>query len=621
MIFFDLETTNIRKGTALEPTNRVVMVSWCVKGGQIENFTGPIMEATAFWRDLQDADAACCYNAKFEMHWLKRLGFDIDSIRWHDPMLGEKVLLGNETLPMSMDKVAERYGFDTKDEMIDALMRGGVCPSEMPQRRLRARCNRDVRVLRSLHVEIVRRLKEREQMHLYRNRCDFAVILTHIEAEGMLLDCERVEEHYAKYAAEVADLTRRLDEITGGINMNSPDQKAHFLYGELGFPEQMRGKHPMRNKPSKQFPEGRPKTDAATIQWLMGQATTDRQREFVELQQRYSKANAALSKNLEFFRGVCLEHGGRFHAQFNQTVAATHRLTSSGMPLAFDAYGGKSKSVQFQNMPREFKSCFKAPSDDYYIVEVDAMQLEFRVAAFVGDDQQARADIEDKDFDAHCRSASVMNGVDYQTFLTEFRQGSKERKVQRQGAKADTFKPLYGGTKGTPEQELYYKSFAQRYSGLVRQQETWLAEVAIENEFRTPWGMTFRFNTYTNRRGVLMNKKTGKPVGPQVYNYPVQNLATAEIVPIGICSLYRRCKEQNLDVRFCNTIHDSIICYVKKAHIDSFNQEAAKAFTSDVYAHLEQHYDTEFNVPLGVESVYGQHWNQGDEFVFDGVTK
>lgn len=617
-IFFDFETTNVRKGTALEPSNRIVMVSWCVDGGPIQNYTGHIGDAKNFWHDLQHADAAVAYNAKFEMHWLKRLGFDIDGLKWHDPMLAEKVLLGNITQPMSMDKVAERYGFDTKDPMIDAMMKGGVCPSEMPQKRLRARCNRDVRVLRSLHRALMNKVRNEEQVHLYRNRCDFAVVLTHIEAEGMELDPERVEEEYLIHAARMGEVQVKLDELTGGINMNSPDQKAHFLYGELGFPERTRGGRPWRNKPSKQFPDGRPKTDADTITWLLGQATTEKQKKFVELQREYSKVNAALSKNLEFFRGVCLEYGGKFHAQFNQTIAATHRLTSSGMPLFFECYG-KEKSVQFQNMPRAFKRLFKSPGDDYYIVEVDAMQLEFRVAAYVGDDSQARADIHDPDFDAHVRSASVMNDIPYDEALKAHRNHCKKMKAMRQAAKPDTFKPLYGGTKGTPEQERYYASFAERYQELVKTQETWLAQVALDGHFRTEWGMKFSFDVYSNRNGTYMNRKTGKPVGPQVYNYPVQNLATAEIVPIAICSLYRRCTERNLDVRFVNTIHDSVICYVHKDALGAFLTQASASFTKDVYEHLSFVYGIEFDVPLGMEAVYGQHWNEGEEFVYDDV--
>ena len=133
--------------------------------------------------------------------------------------------------------------------------------------------------------------------------------------------------------------------------------------------------------------------------------------------------------------------------------------------------------------------------------------------------------------------------------------------------------------------------------------------------------MTFKWDVYTNSRGVPMNKKTRKPVGPQVYNYPVQNLATAEIVPIAICALYKRCKEEEIDVKFVNTVHDSIIVYVRSdaATVDQFRAAAEWAFTDAVYAHLELFYGIEFNVPLGMEMIIGTHWNQGLETKYDDV--
>lgn len=617
VIYFDFETTNLDKGSALNPQNQLVMVSWAVDDGPIENEScDDGMLPIAFRKALREADTAVAYHAKFEMHWLHRHGVDIDDYVWHDPMLAEKVVLGNRNAKMSMDAVAKRYGRDTKDPMIDAMMQSGICPSEMPQERLAARCNRDVRVLRELHAILQKRLTRRRQQHLYRNRCNFAIVLTHIEREGMYLDAERVEAEYARTARDFAVVQSELLEFTGGINMNSPIQKAKFLYEDLGFREKTNSSgKPLRTA------AGNPRTDADTITWLLSTATTDRQKEFVRLQRRYAKLNAALSKNLEFFVGVCREYGGHFHAQFNQTVAATHRLTSSGMPLSFEMFGGKSKSVQFHNMPRAYKGLFVAPDDDYVMVEVDAMQLEFRVAAYAGDDQQARTDISDPDFDAHCRTASVLYQQEYEEFLSKYREGLPTYKRLRQDAKSDTFKPLYGGTKGTEAQERYYKSFAERYSDLHDAQETWLAEVERTGRLRTPWGMTFYWRVWMNRHGTLMDVNRGRPVGPSVYNYPVQNLATAEIVPIAIVSLYHRLKASKVRFKFVNTVHDSIIAYVHKNDIERFKIEASQAFTTDVYEYLDMMYGIDFDVPLGMEMVYGKHWNEGEEFVYDDVNK
>ena len=137
----------------------------------------------------------------------------------------------------------------------------------------------------------------------------------------------------------------------------------------------------------------------------------------------------------------------------------------------------------------------------------------------------------------------------------------------------------------------------------------------------TPWNMRFSFKTYVNPRGVPMNRLTHKPVRPQVANYPVQNLATAEIVPIAIVALYKRCKAENLGVRFVNTVHDSVICYVPDDPLiyAAFVAAASWAFTTAVYEHLSLFYDIEFNVPLGMELVIGDHWSEGTESKYDDV--
>jgi len=625
----DFETTNFSKGSALDKRNRIVMVSWVCDDGEVCHFHGNIMDCPPFFQAVEQAEQIVAFNAKFEMLWFLRLGIDIDAFVWHDPMLAERVLKGNRRPGFSMEAVALRYGWDTKDAMIDAMMKAGVCPSQMPVNRLISRCNRDVRVTRSMHCALTHNIKVAEQTHLYRNRCEFAVVLAHIEHEGMILDSSRVQNAYKTHATLLGQLDEQLVKITGGINLNSPDQKAHFLYGKkgLGFPEKRANygkKQILRNKPSKQFPKGRPKTDKATVAWLATVAETDNQKLFLGLLARRAKTNAALTKNLEFFQGVCKERQGKFHAQFSQVIAATHRLTSSGIPIQFEMFD-KKKSVQFQNMPRIFKSLFKAPKG-YKIAEIDASQLEFRVAAFVGDDPQARKDILDPDFDAHVFSASKIHGCEYRQLLNEYRDkdhpNHKRAKQWRREAKEHTFKPLYGGKMGSDGEMAYYREFNERYSALAATQETWVSEVQRTGELDTPWGMHFSWDTYTKPNGMLMDAGTHKPVGPQIYNYPVQNLATAEIVPIAITSLYRRCKEAGLDVKFVNTIHDSVIVYF----LDDGPTEvalrkfASEAFTTDVYAHLEMLYGIKFDVPLGMEMVAGDHWSEGEEWVYDDVT-
>jgi len=336
---------------------------------------------------------------------------------------------------------------------------------------------------------------------------------------------------------------------------------------------------------------------------LRGRATSRKQKEYIDLRQEFGSLNAAVTKNLEFFKGVVDERDNcTFYGTIRQGVARTHRLTSNGVPQSFAQFP-KPKSVQFHNMPRAFKRLFKARDKEWVMVEADASQLEFRVAVFLGKDRQGLADIMDESFDAHKYTASVLLG----------KPASEICKSERQDAKADTFKPLYGGTQGTDAQERYYATFQSRYHELHEEQKLWVNEVLSHSKgmLKTAWGMRFYWKFHLTAYGTPM--WGGKSIEPSVFNYPVQSLATAEIIPIALVYLYYRTKKAGLRVRFVNTVHDSVIAEVHRGDLADYTDLVRLAFGADIVQYLKTVYDLEFNVPLGVEIVAGQHWSEGTE--------
>jgi DNA polymerase I-like protein with 3'-5' exonuclease and polymerase domains len=595
-LVFDFETTNIDYGSAVQADNRILMTAWKPRRGPVRSFKGDILTHKPFWEEVAAADVLVAHNAKFEAHWLLRMGFDPTDKLWYDTMLAERVLAGNRTWPLNLGDVAERWGLPGKDQYIDTLMKCGVCPSEMPQRRLLARCRRDVRTTEQVMRSQFLSLKSANLLPVVYTRCLLTPILTRIEATGMKLDPVRVNQAYQEHAAAIAKAVQELDEVTGGINLRSGPQKAEFLYDTLGF-EEFKGRDgkPLRT------PAGGRKTDKATMERLARKATTKQQRRFFEILKQFSKLDAALGKNLEFFQGVVKEKGGIFYGEFKQHIAQTHRLTASGKPIKFEMYR-KPKSVQFQNMPRLFKRLFTVRNKDYVMVEADGSQIEFRVAAFLGRDTQAISDIR-KGADVHRYTAAVINGV----------QSNQVTKEMRTAAKADTFKPLYGGMSGTKPQVRYYDAFREKYHAIYTEQENWVSEVLANEQLVTAWGLRFYFSYYIDSRGMPRHRGNHKALQPSVFNYPIQSLATAEIIPIALCALYARVKAAGLRVLFVNTVHDSIIAEVHKEDWQAYRQCAIKAFTQDVYTYLHQEYEMVFNVPLGCEIVSGSHWGEGDE--------
>jgi len=615
---FDFETTNINYGSAMEPDNRVVMVAWKVRGEKVRYYYGDLLEAKAFWADLERADYLVAHNAKFEALWLHRYGLDITERVWYDTLLGEYVRSGNRRFFLSLDAVCKAYGFEAKEEIVDSMMKSGVSSEDIPKDKLIARCVRDVRTTEQVLMRQLVGLRKSNRLQIALTRNLLMPILAEMETVGVHLDRDRVIAEYEKYRTRHAELSDEMNLLTGGINWNSPHQRAKFLYEQLKFPERTNGRgEPIRNKPAKEFPDGVPKSDKDTIEWLMTKAKTKKQKRYVELHKELSSVNAALTKNLEYFRGIVEEHGCIFYGVFNQARTGTHRLSSSGSPVLFDlpqlGIEG-TKSVQLQNMPRIFKRLFSSRDDEYVVVETDGSQLEFRVAAFAGQDKQAMEDIRNPDFDAHVTSAATMAQVDYDELLQRYRDGDKGAKTLRTYAKPETFKPLYGGTKGTPEQERWYQEFQRRYNQLYTVQEGWLNEVLMDGKVVLPWGMRFYWKFRLNQQGTAIDRRTGKPIGPQVFNYPIQSLATAEIIPIALIYLWYRVKKEGLRVRFVNTVHDSVIAEVHKEDEERYRELAVQAFTHDVYEYLHRVYRINFNVPLGCESTVGTHWSEGEEY-------
>lgn len=433
---FDFETTNKEYGSPLVPENRIVMVAWSFVGSdKVFDYYGPdILEARGFWDAVEEADLLVAQNAKFEAGWLLRLGYDPTEKAWWDTMLAERVKAGNRPWRLGLGHMAPRYGFAGKETRVDTQMKAGVCPSDIDPRYLRARCRRDTATTGAIYAVQHKEAMEQGWAPVVRTRCMLTPILAVIEANGMCLDPARVEEEYVKARTQMAELDERLKAIAGGTNLNSPKQKAALFYDVLNLPERVDRKGlPVRTA------KGERKTDKGTVQWLQGQAKTPEQKAFFTTLGEHAKVSALLSKNLEFFHGVATERPGAiFYGNFTQHITATHRLSGTGRPQEFRAFPG-AKSVQFQNMPRRLKRIFKARDSDYVMVEADGSQLEFRVAAFLGQDRQAMADIVDPRFDAHVTSASHMFQRGYDELLEAYRAGDKQAATLRTAAKSECF--------------------------------------------------------------------------------------------------------------------------------------------------------------------------------------
>jgi len=275
------------------------------------------------------------------------------------------------------------------------------------------------------------------------------------------------------------------------------------------------------------------------------------------------------------------------HPQLAQVRTGTGRLSSS--------------RPNFQNLPRGSTALVRKAVVSRFpggkILEADYGQLEFRVAVWMSDDSVGRKEIE-QGFDVHAYTAKV---------LTEAGQATS-----RQDAKAKTFRPLYGGTKGSTAEVQYNNSFMNKYQGISLWHKK-LQEEAIANKcITTITGRQFAFPN-------VQRLRNGATEATKIKNYPVQSGATADIVPLACVLFHKSLKLLNLKSKFINTVHDSIVVDVHPDEIDIICNTLYNDMMGVVDA-LKDKFNLVLDVPMEVELKIGDDWLDMDEISVDNQT-
>lgn len=577
-VTLDFETHNHEKGSALDSRNSLVLACWRVGKDHADYGRG---RDYSDWSDefgqsrllvaCASADYLVAHNAKFELQWLERCGIDLRRVLPACTMIFEKVLAGNRKVGLSLQATAERRGLGSKEAAASALISAGVSPEHIPGEMLESYCRQDVALTESIFLAQREELSALDLLPVAYCRNLVTPALADIEFNGMTLDAERVSAAFEDYSERYGKLQEAFAALTGGINVKSPKQMREFIYDRLKFPPvvDFRGKEVLTES-------GEKGTSKHVLTAL--KAETPEQKAFLKVANELVKLKTPL-QNLVKMMAIAKEspNDPRVFAVFNQTVTQTDRLSSTGRRGGF----------QFQNLDRAFKRLFRARADGSVICEADAPQLEFRVAAFLGNDARAKADI-CSGADIHAATASTLG-------------------VSRQNAKAFTFKPLYGGTKGTPRERKYYQYFRERYDGIYRTQSAWTMEVVRTKSLTTATGLRFYWpDTEITKSGYVTNTTS-------IFNYAIQSLATADIMPLVLVLIWHRVSALGDGATVVNTIHDSIISEVSPNTLDAYTRILIECFTKDIYELLRGIYGIEFDVPLGVGIKAGAFWGEGEE--------
>jgi DNA polymerase I-like protein with 3'-5' exonuclease and polymerase domains len=253
-----------------------------------------------------------------------------------------------------------------------------------------------------------------------------------------------------------------------------------------------------------------------------------------------------------------------------------------------------------QNMPRgntfPIRKVFVSKFEGGKILSRDLSQLEFRVAAFLSGCEKAYQFIESGQ-DIH-----MVSGEFYFPEITTV--DATTKKLLRTKAKSETFGPLYG------KLNEYAEHFYDTFPG-IREWHKRLGEEALRHKQVTiPSGRIYAFPGA--RRDM---DKYGRPIvmpTTQIYNYPVQGFATADIVPVVLITLWRLFKQSNLKSYLMLTVHDDITADVHPEEIEDVKKLFDTAFGM-VYDECRRRFGVEIDIPLDSEMSIGDNWLEQEE--------
>jgi DNA polymerase-1 len=208
-------------------------------------------------------------------------------------------------------------------------------------------------------------------------------ILRKMELAGLKLNTERLAEISIRVKAEADQLEREIYELAGEeFTLGSPKQLEEILFGKLGLSRKRRGKTGYS-------------TDARVLQAIRDEHPVipkiERWRELTKLAQTYLDALPLEISAVD----------GRIHTTFNQTAAATGRLSSN--------------SPNLQNIPirtplgKEIRACFVA-EPGHLLVSADYSQVELRLLAHIAGEDVLK-EIFRRGEDVHTATACRVFGV------------------------------------------------------------------------------------------------------------------------------------------------------------------------------------------------------------------
>lgn len=426
--------------------------------------------------------------------------------------------------------------------------------------------SRRMSLLDGLREGLRESMEERNQRSVLEElESPLTTILSRMEFNGIAVDRQLLESLSEEIAGTLEDLRNRAHELAGReFNLNSPKQLREILFEELDLPVQSK------------TDSGKPSTNADTLEAL---------REHHELPDailEYRKFNKVESTYLKPLVECINPETDRIHTEFNQTVAATGRLSSSNPNL--------------QNIPvreefgRQVREAFVASREDYVLLAADYSQIELRLLAHMSRDEALTEAFREGD-DVHTLAASDIFEKD---------PGSVDED-DRRVAKVVNYGIAYGLSAhglsrdldiSRDEAQNYIDRYFERYPGVKAYLDQTIERARNQGYVETLMG----------RRRYIPELRSDDFYQQQfaeraAVNAPIQGTA-ADLMKRAMIDLY-----PHLDEYDCNLllqVHDELVLEAEESDLDSLVETVETIMVEAI----------DLTVPVTVSLKTGPNWGE-----------
>jgi DNA polymerase-1 len=509
------------------------------------------------------------HDVKSMKSWLARREVNLSGIGF-DSMVASYVLNPSkrthelETLSVEVLQrpLTESETATGEQGVLPGMVDRGAVPSENEVRPSAERAEAVLRIQERLEP----RIEEEELGVVFRDlELPLIEVLADMEGAGIRLDVDKLGAMSEEMGSELARLTAEIYELAGvEFNINSPKQLGEILFEKMNLPS---------------FRKTQKQRSASTKMEVLEELA-----EHFELPRKileYRSLTKLKGTYVDALPALVDPETGRIHTSFNQTVAATGRLSSSEPNL--------------QNIPirselgRRIRSAFVA-EPGWLLLSADYSQIELRVLAHMSGDPNLIEAFR-KEEDIHARTARQVFGED---------SGLSEAE-QRRRAKIINFSIIYGKTAftlgkefGVPtrEAQAFIDNYFDRYPKVRELLDKIIRDAQLTGKVKTVFGR----HRYVPEIG-SRNRATREAAKRVAVNAPIQGTA-ADLIKKAMVDLWRELQGRGVESRMLLQVHDELVLEVPEKEAETVSDVVRRV--------MEGCYS--MSVPLKVDITLGESW-------------